>query len=341
MQNKIIRTICYFTDTPTPETASKLAEIAGELEARGYLIQTKRLCSPLKDTELLLATAGNVAEYVSMGTLNYNKAIEQLPNLYKDSSVNLNFNLDLTDVAIEKKYIDLLFKIVNEKPSRTFNFTYVFNNEASSPFFPSAEYKKNGFSIGLQPTDLSDGCTTLEAWFKNMEACWQEINEMFGENPEFLGIDSSIAPLAGSQKGSFINFIKRLGYTFTQSTTTDTYVSITRFIKENNPKPVGLCGIMLPCLEDSDLAAEYEAGNFSVERNIYLSLHSGLGIDTYPIGVDEKPERVVEILKLLQALSNKYKKPLSARFVSDGKAHIGQKTNFNNQYLVDCIVRAL
>lgn len=98
---------------------------------------------------------------------------------------------------------------------------------------------------------------------------------------------------------------------------------------------------MFPCLEDFELADEFEKGNFTVERNIYLSLHSGLGIDTYPIGIDESPQRVLEILKLIQGLSNKYNKPLSTRFVSDGKAKIGQKTDFQNQYLKDVVVRKL
>ena len=98
---------------------------------------------------------------------------------------------------------------------------------------------------------------------------------------------------------------------------------------------------MFPCLEDFELADEYESSNFSIERNIYLSLHSGLGIDNYPIGTDEKPERVLEILKLLQGLSNKYKKALSVRIVSDGKTKIGEKTHFQNQFLKDVIVRKL
>ena len=98
---------------------------------------------------------------------------------------------------------------------------------------------------------------------------------------------------------------------------------------------------MLPCLEDFELAEEYRQGNFTIERNIYLSLHSGLGIDTYPIGIDEAPERVFEILCLLQGLSQKYNKPLSARFVSDGRAKIGDMTDFKNQYLKDVVVRSL
>lgn len=94
-------------------------------------------------------------------------------------------------------------------------------------------------------------------------------------------------------------------------------------------------------VEDIELAKEYEKGNFSIERNVYLSLHSGLGIDTYPIGIDEDQMKVTGILTLVQGLSNKYKKPLSVRFVSDGKAKIGEKTDFNNQYLKDVTVRPL
>ena len=98
---------------------------------------------------------------------------------------------------------------------------------------------------------------------------------------------------------------------------------------------------MFPCLEDFNLAKEFEMGNFTIERNIYLSLHSGLGIDTYPIGVDEDRDKIVSILKLLQNLSSKYQKPLSARFISDGKAKIGQQTSFQNEFLKDVTIKKL
>ena len=138
-----------------------------------------------------------------------------------------------------------------------------------------------------------------------------------------------------------ISFIKKLFTSFDESILTDTYLKITKFIKNENPKSIGLCGLMFPCLEDFELADEYEKGNFSVERNIFLSLHSGLGIDTYPIGIDEDIRKVTNILKTVQGLSNKYKKPLSVRFVSDGKSKIGEKTDFKNQYLKDIVLRKL
>lgn len=167
-----------------------------------------------------------------------------------------------------------------------------------------------------------------------------EINELFHYDADFLGIDSSIAPL-NTPEASFVGFINRLGLNFNDSIVSDFYLKISNFIKTKNPKPTGLCGLMFPCLEDIELAHEYEKGNFTIERNIFLSLHSGLGIDTYPIGVDENPEKVLNILKLLQGLSKKYNKPLSARFVCDGKSKIGQKTDFNNQYLCNVILRPL
>ena len=43
--NKIIRTICCFTDHPSAKTLKLLNEIAKPLIKEGYEIQTKRVCS--------------------------------------------------------------------------------------------------------------------------------------------------------------------------------------------------------------------------------------------------------------------------------------------------------
>ena len=209
-----------------------------------------------------------------------------------------------------------------------------------SLYIPSANYERNGFAVGLQPTDLSEGCRSIEEWLGKLNETWAEIDAIFSSEEGYLGIDTSIAPLFAG-RSSFLNFIKRTGLDFSRSVTTDIFIKIARFIKEEGPKKVGLCGLMFACLEDFELAAEYEQGNFPIERNAFLALHSGLGIDSYPIGVDESPQRVVEILRLIQGLSNKFKKPLSARFVADGKAKIGQRTDFGNPYLKDVVIRPL
>lgn len=336
-QNKIVRSVCYFTKTLSPSVFETVSQATGRLVEKGYEVQTKRICSPTTIPDL----SGQVSDksfLLSVGTLALEEARSQLADFYEND--NLSFNIDLTNKTISLEHVQVLLAIIKNKPENTFNFTYVFNNAPSSPYFPAAAYYEDGYAIGLQPTDLSEGCNTLEEWFEKMRESWLEIYKLFENAPDFLGIDSSIAPVF-SGKSSLIGIIKKLGLSFSESATTDIYLKITGFLKDNNPKAIGLCGLMFPCLEDFELAEEYENGNFSIERNIFLSLHSGVGIDTYPVAIDEEPARILEILKTVQALSSKYKKPLSARFVSDGKAKIGQMSNFQNQYLKDVILRKL
>lgn len=337
MTNKIIRTICTFREDLDGAETDRLNSIAARLEAAGYQIQTKRICSPAEFGQLEQQVE-DPGIMLSVGTLGFDQALESLDTFCTSRD---NFNVELADVDMELRHTDLLFKIIENAPAKTFNFTYVFNNAPSSPFMPSASYAQDGFAIGLQPTDLAQGCNSLADWFERMKQVYEEINVLFASDQDFLGIDSSIAPLFEGSS-SLVNFVNRIDpQGFSHSLTTDIYTQMPKFIKEANPKPIGLCGLMLPCLEDFELAREYEQGNFSIERNIFVSLHSGLGIDTYPIGMDEKPERVLEILKLIQALSNKYHKPLSVRFVSDGRAKVDDKTDFGNQYLYDVVVRGL
>jgi hypothetical protein len=337
-ENKIVRTICYFSDAPSQKTVERLDVLAKKLEAKGYAIQTKRICSKHEDIKKL---AGQVADKdisLNVGTIGFDSAVRQLPEFYKVE--NVSFNVDLTDATLNRMHTDFIFRIIKEKPSHTFNYSYVFNNPTSSPFFPAADYEREGFSVGLEPTDLSENAISVEQWLLAMRACWHEIDKLFAGEPDFLGIDSSTAPF-GTGKGSLVNFVKRLGYSFERSTTTNLYTTITNTLKSKNPRPVGLNGLMFPCLEDFDLTGEYEKGQFSLERSLFLSLHSGVGIDTYPIGIDENPDRVLEILQVTQALSNKHHKPLAVRFASDGRAKIGGRTDHQNEHLTDCTVRAL
>lgn len=338
MNNEVIRSVCVFTASPSSQTVDRVNSLADKLSTAGFEIQTRRVCAPLEDPVELKTKIGDSNLLLAVGTLPFNHALATLPKFYNAGGVS--FNVDLATTEINLSHTQILFDIIKNKPEETFNFTYVFNNRPSSPYFPSANYEKNGFSIGLQPTDLSEGCNSLQEWLDKMESTWGKIGQLFSDDPEFLGIDSSVAPIFDG-KGSLINFIKRLGMSFDRSVTTDTYLTMTQFLKESNPRPIGLCGLMFPCLEDFELAEEYEQGNFSIERNTYLSLHSGLGLDTYPIGVDEGPARVVDILKLIQKFSNKYQKPLSVRFVSDGKAKVGDKTDFQNQYLKDVLIKPI
>ncbi len=335
--DKIIRTICYFAENPNSKIIERLNEIEERLSNKGFQIQTKRACIPNMGFQELETKFADNSIFLGTGELSFGDSKKQLGDFL--ASQNVAFNLDLSSEEIKQKHAEVLFKIIKERSEHTFRFTYGFNLPGSSPYYPSAKFDKKGFSIGLQPTNLAKDCKSLEEWLEKSKNVWNEIVQIFSKEKDFLGIDSSVAPLF--DEASLVGIIKKFGQDFNQSVLSDIYLKVTQFIKSQNPKPVGLCGMMLPCLEDSELAKEYEKGNFSIERNLFLSLHSGLGVDTYPIGINEEPNKILGVLKLTQGLSKKYNKPLSVRFVSDGKTRIGDKSDFNNQYLRDVVIRGL
>lgn len=336
-QNKVVRSICYFTRDLHPDVFAKLDEAQRRLVHHGYTVQTRRICVAETALAELDSWHPEAAEFLSIGALDRQSVQAQIDRFIRVNKVACN--LDVTR-GVEPTDVELLFEIIRRAPQHTFHFAYAFNNRVSSPFFPSATYAQDGLAIGLQATDLAEACGGLEAWLWTMKAVWTELTEIFRDDTDFLGIDASVAPLFRG-KSSLINFIKKLCGSFSHSVTTNTYLKITNFLQTENPRPVGLCGVMFPCLEDFELADEYAAGNFSIERNMFLAMHCGLGVDTYPIGVDTAPERIQEVLMLLQGLSAKYGKPLLARFVSDGRAKTGELTDFGNPYLQDVVVRRL
>lgn len=329
--------MCYFSRRLDGGVFDRLDAAQGRLVRHGFTVQTRRICLAGTVLEAIDSLRGDDSIFLSIGTLDRERAQAELDGFTKVR--NVSFTLDITR-GVEPDDVALLFELIRRAPRNTFNFGYAASNCVSSPFFPAATYAQDGLAIGLQATDLAAACSGLEEWLKEMKGVWTELAALFGNEPDFLGIDSSVAPMFRG-KSSLVHLIRRLCGSFSRSVSTDTYLTITSFLKAENPRPLGLCGVMFPCLEDFELAEEYEAGNFSIERNLFLALHCGMGIDTYPIGVDESPERILEVLRLLRGLSARYGKPLLARFVSDGKAKTGERTDFRNPYLQDVVVRKL
>jgi hypothetical protein len=335
---KVVRSICLFTESPSKHSIARLNSLSGRLAGAGFMVQTQRLCSPDVDSIFDMDRLGDAKTYLSLGQVKWDQSFSILDQLAH--SRNVAFNVDLSNQAIDAMHVKLIEEIIAKDPAKTFSFTYTFQNSPSSPFFPSATYERSGFAIGLQPTNLSAEATTVDEWLGRMRDTWHEIDGLMAREEDYLGIDTSIAPLFDGPS-SFVNFIRRLGLAFDRTVTSDLFLKLSSFIKEESERHVGLCGLMFPCLEDFELADEYEAGNFSVERCLFLSMQSGLGLDAYPLGVDEDPERIAEVLRLVQGLANKHRKPLSARFISDGRARIGERTALANPYLKDVAVRAL
>jgi hypothetical protein len=337
-QRKIVRSLCLFTQRPSERAIERLGALAAPLQTAGYVVQTQRLCSPDLDAVFHLDKRAEGSIFFSVGRQELEQAGKMVDRFC--AAQNVAFNVEASADQIDDRHVGLLTAIIKKCAAKTFSFTFTFNNALSSPYFPSATYEKEGFAIGLQPTDLSIGCTTVDEWLDRMQAAWIEIDSLMAVEEDYLGVDTSIAPL-GDGAGSLVDLTRRIGPKFEHAITSGVFLKIADFIKTPSAKQIGLCGLMFPCLEDFELATEYERGAFSVERCMFLSLQSGLGLDAYPIAIDEEPARIAEVLTLLQGLSNKHRKPLSARFISDGIARIGQRTDLQSPYLRDVTVRAL
>ena len=217
---KVVRTICLFRKTITDQDYKVLGDISSVLEQNGFEIQTKRICLAKYDPEI---NDGELLEkdiLLGLGSVT-SVELEQ----YIDSfiaSKNKNITLDLSKEDISLKHVDTLFKIITENPSNTFNFTYGFNTPSSSPYFPSAIYEQDGFSVGLQPTDLAEGCSSLDEWLERMKGTWNDLNGILNQFNGYLGIDSSVAPIFEGS-GSLVHFIKRIAGSFNESVITDIY----------------------------------------------------------------------------------------------------------------------
>lgn len=342
MSNRIVRTVTVFTERASSDAFALADELADRLRELGFEIQTTRACFGHAAIEQAAALLERDDQFASVGSLTTADARAQLDAFAAKS--NTSFHVDISP-GVSRDDVDFFFELLDTAPERSFGFSWVAHNPPSGPFFNAARFERPGFAIGLQSTDLAADCESLEEWQAACARVWLEINGVFRSDPHFLGIDSSVAPM-GAGDGSLVRFLRRLAprhgaSNFSELCTTDVFTRITEHLDLHTPRPVGLCGLMLPCLEDAGLAEEYELGNFSIERNLWLSMHCGLGIDTYPIGRDERPERVLQILQLLRALALKHEKPLACRFVADRTAGIGDQTDFQSPYLTDVTVRPL
>ncbi len=353
MQTKILRTITYFlpaeaTNGDFQAAVKRLHTLHDKAERAGWQVQTLRLCSRALEAQSLPQLPAHLQPKMlyTWGALQPTDAdwAARVQAWRGSGSTPLFFHRPFAAAETPQAAdIDFLLQTLRENPLKLFHFGFAFASPLNgSPFFPVAQRQRTGFALGLQSTNLAADCPHMEAWFAAQSSAWSELQNLLKSESDFLGIDSSIAPLY-EQEGSLIYHLRRW---FPKSSlyelaTSDVFCRMTQFIKQENPAPLGLCGLMLPCLEDFELAKLYEEGEFSTERNLFLSLHCGVGIDTYPIGIDESPERLLQVLRLTQALAQKHQKMLSIRWISDGISRIGERSRFANPFLSEAVLRPI
>ena len=108
---------------------------------------------------------------------------------------------------------------------------------------------------------------------------------------------------------------------------------MTSVIRDLPIRTCGYCGLMLPVLEDQVLAKRVSEDRFDLRDLLLYSSVCGTGLDMVPLPGDVSTETLAGIIADVAALSNRLRKPLSARlYLVPGKAP-GELAHFDNPYL--------
>jgi uncharacterized protein (UPF0210 family) len=234
-----------------------------------------------------------------------------------------------------------------------FNFAATAMLAPYAPFYPGSYHTGAGrrFAIGTEAANVVDhvfGETggnetlaterltkTLSTHAIALEKLARQVEQETGW--EYMGIDPTPAPLREVSIGAAIE--KFTGAKFGSSGTMTAVAVITKAVQSTPVKRVGYAGLMLPVLEDSLLAQRWREGAYGVDALLAYSAVCGTGLDTIPMAGDTPQQQIERILGDVASLAFKWKKPLSARLLPVKGKKAGDRTEFNDPFLVNSVIR--
>ena len=254
----------------------------------------------------------------------------------------------VTAAARLMKYVEQ-----NSKNSQgNFNFTASAFVPQDAPFFPASYHLGPGhqFAIGLQSAnvvaevfaanhDASTASAALASALghhaRAIEAVAKEIDKDSGWT--YMGMDLSPAPLKDVSIGKAIeNFTRaKIG----SSGTLTAAAIITNALKLVPVRHAGYSGLMLPILEDSLLAQRWSEGALRIDDLLAYSAVCGTGLDTIPLAGDTSEAQLAHIITDMASLASKWHKPLSARLLPVQGKTAGQRTEFDDPFLVNATIQ--
>jgi len=222
------------------------------------------------------------------------------------------------------------------------------------PFYPGSYHVGPGkhFSVGLESADLAmhafsathDPATAeqqltseLQQWNSAAEqialrlaqqTCWT-----------YEGIDPTPAPLADVSIGAAIE--QFTGAPFGASGTLTAAALITRAVRAVKVKHVGYSGLMVPVMEDKRLAQRWAEGTYDIDSLLAYSAVCGTGLDTVPLPGEISEQQLAAIVGDMAALAVKWNKPLSARLQPVTGKKAGERTEYNDPFLTNTLIRKL
>lgn len=256
------------------------------------------------------------------------------------------------NLAAAHAFAQTVHKVAHATPNGFGNFrlSALANVPPGVPYFPAA-YHHGGppsFAIATEAADLalsaiSQARSLNETRKRLVEAIESAAVHILGiadrlvdeHQFRFTGIDFSLAPFP-AQARSIGAAIESLGVdAFGGSGTLFATTFLTNCIHQVNIPHTGFSGVMLPLLEDSVLAQRAAEGLFSVNDLLLYSAVCGTGLDTIPIPGNTSPAEIGAILLDLGSLAVSIGKPLAARLMPIPGLSVGQKVEFDSEYLAN------
>jgi uncharacterized protein (UPF0210 family) len=251
-----------------------------------------------------------------------------------------------------------LIKQVSEKSDKsqgTFNFAATAMLPAYAPFFPGSWHDGPGkqFAIGLEGAGLID--QAMSEANHDPKVAVQKMTALLTEHARvvervglqiaqqtgwaYLGFDPTPAPLKDVSIGAAIE--KFTGAPFGSSGTMTAASLITQAVKAVPVKQVGYSGLMLPVLEDARMAQRWSEGTYSIDSLLAYSAVCGTGLDTVPLPGDVTEEQLARMIGDVASLAVKWHKPLTARLQPVAGKKPGEKSAFEDPYLVNAALQKI
>lgn len=347
-------------------------------ESRGYEVQTIRLATqPFPEYTKGLSPAEAIAFFLKLDAVadrdNFIVSIGPAMQNAGDSSAQADL---LASILRGTKHLSGTLVVAGEDGVRwpavgaaarvmkkledtdrsegNFRFAAVAMVPAMSPFFPAAYNEGFGhqFAVGLESPNL------IQAAFKgapDLNAARQKLTDALATEAfdvqshanridmetgwRFAGIDLSPAP--GKDASIALAMEELSQQPFGASGTLTAAATITAGIKAVAAKQTGYSGLMLPVLEDPELAKRWSEGRLSVDALLAYSAVCATGLDTIPLPGDVTEEQLDLMIGDMASLAFKWHKPLTARLLPVSGKHPGDMTEFTDPNLINVKLQPL
>jgi uncharacterized protein (UPF0210 family) len=236
---------------------------------------------------------------------------------------------------------------ITEDGFANLRFAALANVLAGSPFFPAAFHRGGTPSVALatesadlavdaiqDATSFGVARRRLVSTIENHAAALSNIARAVVEKYEFqfYGIDFSLAPFPQDIR-SIGTAIEAMGASAAGLAGSAAVVAfLADCLDRAQFQRTGICGLFLPVLEDTVLAAQAAEGTLTVTDLLLYATLCGTGLDTIPLPGDTTADSMAALLVDLGALSLRHNKALTARLMPIPGKSAGDEILFDFPY---------